>query len=65
MPAEVSHPNPPSNLDIFVKSDGLGIFLVTGRVSDARRRGATIEAYIQVRRKEERPMATQQMIPYR
>jgi hypothetical protein len=47
MPAEVSHPNPPSNLDIFVKSDGLGIFLFTGKASDARRRGATIEAYVQ------------------
>jgi hypothetical protein len=40
-------PNPPLDLDIFVKSDGLGIFLVTGKVSDARRRGATSEAYEQ------------------
>jgi len=30
-------------LDIFVELGGLAISLITGKVSDARRRGATIE----------------------
>ena len=33
--------DPQANLDMFVKSDGLGLFLVTGKVLDARLRGAT------------------------
>jgi hypothetical protein len=43
-------PNPPSILDIK-------------KVLDARRRGATTEAYEAIRRKEERSKATPQMMP--
>jgi len=34
-----------------VKSAGYGIFLITSTVLDARRRGATTEAYGTIRRK--------------
>jgi hypothetical protein len=37
-------------------------FLITGKTSDARRRGATTEAYEAIRRKEERAKATPQMM---
>jgi hypothetical protein len=36
------------------KSAGYGAFLITSKVLDARRRGATTEAYGAIRRKEER-----------
>jgi len=39
-----------------------GVFLITSKVSDARRRGATTEAYEAIRRKEERSKATPQMM---
>ena len=42
---------------------GFGQFLITSRASDARRRGATTEAYGTIRRKEERAKATPQMMP--
>jgi hypothetical protein len=45
--------NPPSNLGA-----GYGTFLITSKVLDARRRGATTEAYGGIRRKEERSKAT-------
>jgi hypothetical protein len=35
-----------------------GVFLITRKVLDARRRGATTEAYGAIRRKEERSKAT-------
>jgi len=38
-------------------------FLITSKASDARRRGATTEAYEAIRRKEERAKATPQMMP--
>jgi len=38
-------------------------FLITSKASDARRRGATTEAYDAIRRKEERTKATPQMMP--
>jgi hypothetical protein len=41
-----------------LKSAGYGTFLITSKVLDARRRGATTEAYGAIRRKEERPKAT-------
>jgi len=44
-------------------SAGLRLFLVTSKASDARRRGATSEAYEAIRRKEERAKATPQMKP--
>jgi len=34
-----------------LKSAGYGIFLITSKVVDARRRGATIEAYGAIRRR--------------
>jgi len=37
---------------------GYGVFLITRKVLDARRRGATTEAYGAIRRKEERSKAT-------
>jgi hypothetical protein len=46
-----------------LKSAGYGIFLITRKVLDARRRGATTEAYGAIRRKEERSKATPQMMP--
>jgi len=45
---------------------GFGQFLITSRASDARRRGATTEAYGTIRRKEESASggnATPQMMP--
>jgi hypothetical protein len=45
-------PNPPSNLGIkALKSVGNVAFLNTSKVLDARRRGATTEAYGAIRRK--------------
>jgi hypothetical protein len=41
---------PPSNLS-RLKSAGYGVFLITSKVLDARRRGATTEAYGAIRRK--------------
>jgi hypothetical protein len=38
-------------------SIALGRFLITSKASDARRRGATTEAYEAIRRKEERALA--------
>ena len=35
----------------------MGTFLITGKASDARRHGATTEAYGALRRKEERALA--------
>jgi len=46
-----------------LKSAGYGRFLIASKVLDARRRGATTEAYGAIRRKEERSKATPQMIP--
>jgi len=46
-----------------MKSAGYGILLITSKVLDARRRGATTEAYGAIRRKEERSKATPQMMP--
>jgi hypothetical protein len=46
-----------------VKSGGYGAFLITSKVLDARRRGATTEAYGAIRRKEERSRTTPQMMP--
>jgi hypothetical protein len=37
--------------DSFSKSAGVATFLITSKASDARRRGATTEAYALVRRK--------------
>jgi hypothetical protein len=45
-----------------LKSSVYGVFLITSKVLDARRRGATIEAYGAIRRKEERSKATPQMM---
>jgi hypothetical protein len=42
----------------LLKSAGYGVFLITRKVLDARRRGATTEAYGAIRRKEERAKAT-------
>lgn len=42
---------------------GFAQFLITSEASDARRRGATTEAYGAIRRKEERAKATPQMMP--
>jgi hypothetical protein len=39
------------------------VFLITSKVLDARRRGATTEAYEQYSAKEERSKATPQMMP--
>jgi hypothetical protein len=49
---QIYHPN----LNIFIKSSGSGIFPITGEASDARRQGATSEAYVQyaARRNERR-----------
>ncbi|MCG6982603.1 MAG: hypothetical protein LJE88_14475 [Deltaproteobacteria bacterium] len=41
-----------------MKSAAYGIFLITSKVLDARRRGATTEAYGVIRRKEERLKGT-------
>jgi len=46
-----------------LKTAGYRIFLITRKVLDARRRGATTEAYGTIRRKEERSKATPQMMP--
>jgi len=55
-----------------LKSAGYGIFLITSKVLDARRRGATTEEYRAIRRKpveslkverEERSKVTPQMMP--
>jgi hypothetical protein len=46
-----------------LKSAGYGVFLITSKVLDARRRGATTEAYGAIRRKEEGSKATPQMMP--
>jgi hypothetical protein len=40
-----------------------GVYLITIKVLDARRRGATTEAYGAIRRKEARSKATPQMMP--
>jgi hypothetical protein len=40
-----------------------GYFLIIRKAPDARRRGATTEAYGAIRRKEERAKATPQMMP--
>jgi hypothetical protein len=47
----------------LLKSEGFGGFLITSKVLDARRQGATTEAYGAIRRKEERSKATPQMMP--
>jgi hypothetical protein len=39
-----------------------GVFLITSKVLDARRRGDATEAYGTIRRKEERSKATPQMM---
>jgi len=41
-----------------MKSAAYGVFLITSKVLDARRRGATTEPYGVIRRKEERSKAT-------
>ena len=46
-----------------LKSAAYGVFLFTSKVLDARRRGATTEAYGVIRRKEERSKGTPQMMP--
>jgi hypothetical protein len=47
-----SHQDTPSNVDIkTVKSPGYEVFLINSKVLDARRRGATTEAYGAIRRK--------------
>jgi hypothetical protein len=48
----------------IVKLKGYATALVTIKVLDARRRGATTEAYGVIRRKEERSKATMQMMAY-
>jgi hypothetical protein len=45
-----------------VKSAAYGVFLITSKVLDARRRGETTEPYGAIRRKEERSKATPQMM---
>jgi hypothetical protein len=47
----------------MLESQGYALFLITSKVLDARRRGAMTEAYGAIRRKEERSMATPQMMP--
>ncbi len=42
---------------------GYEVFLITRKVLDAMRQGATTEAYGAIRREEERSKATLQMIP--
>jgi len=46
-----------------MKPAGYAVVLITSKVLDARRRGATTEAYGAIRRKEERSKATPQMMP--
>jgi hypothetical protein len=46
-----------------LKLAGYAISLITSKVLDARRRGATTEADGAIRRKEERSKATPQMMP--
>jgi hypothetical protein len=46
-----------------LKLAGYTVLLITSKVLDARRRGATTEAYGAIRRKEERSKATPQMMP--
>jgi hypothetical protein len=46
-----------------LKSADYGIFLITRKVLDARRRGTTTEAYGAIRRKQEQSKATPQMMP--
>jgi hypothetical protein len=46
-----------------LKLDSYLAFLITSKVLDVRRQGATTEAYGVIRRKEERSKATQQMMP--
>jgi hypothetical protein len=41
-----------------MKSAAYGLFLITSKVLDARRRGVTTETYGAIRRKEERSKAT-------
>jgi hypothetical protein len=55
--------NPPPNLGIKTEIASYGVFLITRKVLDARRRGATTEAYGAIRRKKERSKATPQMMP--
>jgi hypothetical protein len=53
---------PQNHLQIWVlkvKLLGYVAFLITSKVLNVRRRGATIEAYGVIRRKEERSKATQ------
>ena len=45
-----------------MKSVVYGVFLIASKVLDARRRGATTEAYGAIRRKEERSKATVQIM---
>ena len=47
----------------LLKSVRFGKFLIASKILDARRRGATSEAYGAIRRKEERSKATPQMMP--
>jgi hypothetical protein len=41
-----------------MKPESYALFLITSKALDARRRGATTEAYGAIRRKEERSKAT-------
>jgi hypothetical protein len=50
--------NSPPNLGIKTEISRLWSILITRKVLDARRRGATTEAYGAIRRKEERSKAT-------
>jgi hypothetical protein len=62
-PNEIPCQNPPCNL--VIKAEISRFFRIPNRqqVLDARRRGATTEAYGGIRRKEERSKATPQMMP--
>jgi len=51
-----------ANFAIRTEISGYGVFLITSKVLDARRRGATTEAYGVIGCKEERSKATPQMI---
>jgi hypothetical protein len=46
-----------------LKLVGYVAFLITSKVLDVRRQGATTEAYGSIRRKEKRSKATPQMMP--
>jgi len=47
-----------------MKPADYAVLLITSKVLDARRRGATTEAHGAIRRKEERSKATPQMMPW-